>query len=78
MGLHGTLVASVEFKAGGDLYHELVRYNPNKVADITPEKVQGCDVHEGEFGKVGSIVLWRYTHGKYIHRYSQLISFQSS
>ncbi|KAK4481232.1 hypothetical protein RD792_012115 [Penstemon davidsonii] len=63
MGLHGKLVAAVEFKAGGDLYHELFRYNPNKVADITPEKIQGCDLHEGEFGKVGSIVTWS-TEGK--------------
>ncbi|KAL3849150.1 hypothetical protein ACJIZ3_011032 [Penstemon smallii] len=62
MGLSGKLVAAVEFKAGGDLFHELLRYKPDQFATITPEKVQGCDLHEGEYGKVGSIINWRYTH----------------
>ncbi|KAK1380790.1 hypothetical protein POM88_027534 [Heracleum sosnowskyi] len=27
---------------------------------MTPENIQGCDLHEGEFGKVGSVVIWKY------------------
>ncbi|KAK4479142.1 hypothetical protein RD792_014653 [Penstemon davidsonii] len=62
MGLTGKLVAAIEFRAGGDLFHELFRYNPQHISTTTPDKVQGCDLHEGEFGKVGSLICWRYTH----------------
>ncbi|KAL7093629.1 hypothetical protein ACP275_11G051200 [Erythranthe tilingii] len=62
MGLTGKLIAAVEFKAGGDVFHELFRHKPHHLSNITPEKVQGCDLHEGEFGHVGTIFTWRYTH----------------
>ncbi|EYU32956.1 hypothetical protein ABFS82_11G051000 [Erythranthe guttata] len=62
MGLTGKLISAIEFKAGGDVFHELIRHNPHQITDITPEKVQGCDLHEGEFGHVGTIVNWRYTY----------------
>ncbi|KAK4479146.1 hypothetical protein RD792_014657 [Penstemon davidsonii] len=64
MGLTGKLVAAIEFRAGGDVFHELVTLKPHHVSKTSPEKVQGCDLHEGEFGKVGSVICWRYTHGK--------------
>ncbi|KAK4479149.1 hypothetical protein RD792_014660 [Penstemon davidsonii] len=62
MGLTGKLVAAIEFRAGGDVFHELITHKPHHVSITSPEKVQGCDLHEGEFGKVGSIICWRYTH----------------
>lgn len=63
MGLQGKLVAAIEFKAGGDVFHELVRHNPHDLATVTPDKVQACDLHQGDYGHVGSIIGWRYTHG---------------
>lgn len=65
MGLTGKLIAAIEFKAGGDVFHELFRHNPQHLSTVTPGKVQGCDLHEGEFGHVGTIITWRYTHGEY-------------
>ncbi|KAH6816066.1 hypothetical protein C2S53_011795 [Perilla frutescens var. hirtella] len=62
MGLHGKLVAAIEFKAGGDVFHELFRNKPHHISTATPEKIKGCDLVEGEFGKVGSIICWTYTH----------------
>ncbi|KAL0333878.1 UNVERIFIED_CONTAM: MLP-like protein 28 [Sesamum angustifolium] len=62
MGLTGKLVAAIEFKAGGDLFHELFRHKPHHVSTTSPGKVQGCDLHEGEFGHVGSVICWKYTH----------------
>ncbi|XP_073062546.1 MLP-like protein 43 [Primulina eburnea] len=62
MGLIGTLIAATEFKAGGDLFHDLFKKKPQHISAASPDKVQGCDLHEGEFGKVGSIICWRYTH----------------
>lgn len=68
MGLRGKLMAAVEFKAGGgDVFHELFRHNPNHLSTVSPHKIQGCDLHEGEYGRVGSIVYWRYTHGTYVY-----------
>ncbi|KAK4479147.1 hypothetical protein RD792_014658 [Penstemon davidsonii] len=62
MGLTGKLVAAIEFRAGGDVFHELFTHKPHHVSTTTPEKIQSCDLHEGEFGKVGSVLFWRYTH----------------
>ncbi|KAK6126883.1 hypothetical protein DH2020_014461 [Rehmannia glutinosa] len=62
MGLTGKLVAAIEFKAGGDVFHELFRHKPQHISTVTPDKVQGCELHEGEFGHVGSIICWKYTH----------------
>ncbi|KAL8037622.1 hypothetical protein ABFX02_11G050600 [Erythranthe guttata] len=62
MGLTGKLISAIEFKAGGDVFHELIRHKPHQITDIAPEKVQGCDLHEGEYGHVGTIVNWRYTY----------------
>ncbi|KAL0345208.1 UNVERIFIED_CONTAM: MLP-like protein 28 [Sesamum radiatum] len=62
MGLTGKLVAAIEFKAGGDVFHELFRHKPHQVSTASPEKVHGCDLHEGEFGHVGSVICWNYTH----------------
>ncbi|XP_073157911.1 kirola-like [Henckelia pumila] len=62
MGLIGKLVAATEFKAGGDVFHDLFKQRPQHISTASPDKVQGCDLHEGEFGKVGSIISWRYTH----------------
>lgn len=66
MGLHGKLIAAIEFKAGGDVFHEIIRHNPEHFSKATPEKVHGCELHEGQFGHAGSIICWSYTHGKFI------------
>ncbi|EYU17813.1 hypothetical protein MIMGU_mgv1a014581mg [Erythranthe guttata] len=63
MGLPGKLIAAIEFKAGGDVFHELIRHKPDQLSTIHPGKVQGCDLHEGEFGHVGTVLSFKYTHG---------------
>ncbi|KAL7597912.1 hypothetical protein Lser_V15G26313 [Lactuca serriola] len=61
MALCGKLIGYVEVSKKGDIYN-LFRYNPNEIAVISPEKVQGCDLHDGERGGVGSVISWHYTH----------------
>ncbi|CAA3026917.1 kirola-like [Olea europaea subsp. europaea] len=61
MGLKGKLTAQIEMKAGGDLFHELVRYEPQQIPNISPTTIQGCDLHEGDWGNVGSVYFWKYT-----------------
>ena len=64
MGLTGNLVGQTEIKSDGDVFHELVRDKPHQISAIAPTHIQGCDLHEGEFGKVGSVIFWNYFHGK--------------
>lgn len=64
MGLTGKLFAQVEIKSDGDLFHHLFRHKPHHLSKISPKHVQSCDLHEGEFGKVGSVIFWKYVHGK--------------
>ena len=64
MGLHGKLVAAIEFKAGGDVFHDFFRHTPHDVPTAT-QYVHACDLIEGEFGHAGSIITWTYTHGTF-------------
>ncbi|KAL2545996.1 MLP-like protein [Forsythia ovata] len=62
MGLKGKLTAQVEIKAGGDVFHDLFRYKPQQIPNMSPTTIQGCDLHQGEWGTVGSFYFWKYTH----------------
>ncbi|KAK9668320.1 hypothetical protein RND81_13G051300 [Saponaria officinalis] len=61
MGVFGTMGIEVDIKHPGDVFHKLFGSNPHKVSDFVPDHVHGCDIHEGEFGKPGSIIQWEYT-----------------
>ncbi|XP_052206230.1 kirola-like [Diospyros lotus] len=62
MGLTGKMERQIELKSGGDLLHEIFKSKPHHVSGITPAKVQGCSLIQGEWGKNGSIICWNYTH----------------
>ncbi|CAI9096008.1 OLC1v1032068C1 [Oldenlandia corymbosa var. corymbosa] len=55
------LVSSVEIKSDGDVFHEIFRDRPHHISTMSPI-VKGVDLHDGDWGKVGSVVFWRYTH----------------
>ncbi|KAG8382753.1 hypothetical protein BUALT_Bualt05G0110100 [Buddleja alternifolia] len=61
MGLKGKLTVEKEIKCHGDVFHDLFRHKPHHLANITPDHIKSCDLHEGEFGAVGSVTLWKYT-----------------
>ncbi|CAI9785471.1 unnamed protein product [Fraxinus pennsylvanica] len=62
MGLKGKLTAQIEIKAGGDVFHELFSNTPHQLPNISPNIIQSCDLHEGEWGTVGSVYSWKFTH----------------
>ncbi|XP_059650626.1 kirola-like [Cornus florida] len=62
MGLCGKLVAQIEIKSGGDVFHELFRNTPHDIPNISPGCIQGCGLHQSDWGTVGSIYLWNYIH----------------
>ncbi|XP_021750122.1 MLP-like protein 43 [Chenopodium quinoa] len=64
MSLKRKLEGEVEIRAGaGDVYHEIYESRPHHVSHAAPHFVESCDVVEGEFGKPGSIILWKYKTG---------------
>ncbi|KVH97670.1 hypothetical protein Ccrd_000228, partial [Cynara cardunculus var. scolymus] len=63
MALIGKLMMQIEISSHGDIFHDLLRHRPNDLASITPAKVHGCDILDGQLGAVGSVISWNYTHG---------------
>lgn len=72
--LTNKLIAQVAFKAAGDIFHHLMCYNPRHLINATPDKIQDCKMHQGDFGVNGSVIEWSYTVGKLDSHLTHLIS----
>ncbi|KAF2594787.1 hypothetical protein F2Q70_00045227 [Brassica cretica] len=62
--LLGKLEAYVEIKASAEQFHNMFTARPHHVSKASPGYIQGCELHEGDWGKPGSIIFWNYFHGK--------------
>ena len=62
MSLMGKVEGETEIKASAKDFHEIFSCKPHHVSGHSPDNIQGCDLHEGEWGKPGSIVYWNYVH----------------
>lgn len=62
-GLPDRLIAQIAFKAGGDVFHEILAKKPKHLAKVIPNKVQDCELQQGQFGTAGSVIHWTYTLG---------------
>ncbi|EYU29497.1 hypothetical protein MIMGU_mgv1a021619mg [Erythranthe guttata] len=62
MGLTGKLVSETNIKSDGDVFHEIFRHRPHHISDMSPDHIQGVDLHDGKWGTVGSQIFWNYTH----------------
>ncbi|RID74861.1 hypothetical protein BRARA_B01938 [Brassica rapa] len=60
--LVGKLETDVEIKASAGQFHHMFTGKPHHVSKASPGNIQGCDLHEGDWGKPGSIILWNYVH----------------
>ncbi|KZV46401.1 kirola-like [Dorcoceras hygrometricum] len=60
MGITGKLSAQIEVKCGGDVFHQLYKHKPHEVSNICSGLVQSCDLHQGSWGEVGSVICWNY------------------
>ncbi|KAL4278189.1 hypothetical protein GQ457_03G010460 [Hibiscus cannabinus] len=54
--------ADVEIKASPEQFHDMFANKPHHVHHTCYDKIQGCELHEGEWGKVGTVVYWSYVH----------------
>ncbi|TQD90093.1 hypothetical protein C1H46_024331 [Malus baccata] len=59
----GKLEADVEIKASAAKFHEMFTHKPHHISNASNRNIQGCDLHEGDWGTVGSVVYWNYFHG---------------
>ncbi|KAF3431976.1 hypothetical protein FNV43_RR26910 [Rhamnella rubrinervis] len=60
--LAGKLETDVEINAPSTKFHEIFKHRPHHVSNHASDFVQGCDLHEGEWGAVGSVICWKYFH----------------
>ncbi|KAL1192344.1 MLP-like protein 31 [Cardamine amara subsp. amara] len=60
--LTGELEVEVEIKAPAEKFYEIYAGRPHHVAKATPRNVQACDLHDGDWGIVGSVIVWNYVH----------------
>ncbi|KAK8526240.1 hypothetical protein V6N13_017292 [Hibiscus sabdariffa] len=61
-GTTGKLEVDVEIKASPEQFHDMFTNKPHHVHHTCKDKIQGCDLLEGEWGKVGTIIHWNYVH----------------
>ena len=62
MGLFGKVEADVEITASASKFHEIFHQKPHHISNFSTD-IHVVDLLEGEWGKVGSIIVWRYSHG---------------
>ena len=67
MALYGKLEIDVEIKASAEKFHEILHQKPHHMSKASSDKIQSCELHEGEWGKVGSILYFTYVHGLFIN-----------
>ncbi|KAL2920981.1 MLP-like protein 43 [Bienertia sinuspersici] len=61
MGIKGKFEVEYEINCNGDILHEIFSSRPHNLCEMSPLNVHSCELHEGEFGKVGSVLDWSYT-----------------
>lgn len=64
--LFGKLETEVEINAPAAKYHELFTRRPHHLSNIKPDKIQSCDLLEGQWGHLGSVISWNYCYGMYL------------
>jgi hypothetical protein len=60
--LCGKLETDVEIKASPKQFHHMFTHKPHHISNVSSDKVQGCELHDGAWGTVGSVIHWKYFH----------------
>ncbi|MCD7470836.1 hypothetical protein HAX54_010997 [Datura stramonium] len=58
MSLEGTLVLEINIKCDRNVFHEIYRYRSYHISNMSPDKIQNVDIHEGE----GELHPWCLRH----------------
>lgn len=60
----GKLEKVVETKGPVEKFHEIFGCKPHSMSNICPEKIQGVQMHDGDWGAAGSVTNWNYVLGE--------------
>ena len=63
MGCLEKLEAEVEINSPASKLHQTFHARPYHMCNASPNKLQSCKLLEGEWGKIGSVLLWNFVHG---------------
>ncbi|KAL0701415.1 hypothetical protein Bca4012_057537 [Brassica carinata] len=61
-GLVGKVEADLENKASAGKFHHMFAGRQGEWLKATPGKIKSCELLEGDWGKLGSVVIWNYVH----------------
>ena len=62
MGLFEKVETDVEIRASSLKCKEIIHERPHHISDVSTDIIHGINLHEGEWGKVDSILYWKYLH----------------
>ena len=62
MTLSGQLETELEAKVSASIFHDVLSCRPHHFSNMTPDHVHGVELHEGEWGKPGTVITWTYKH----------------
>jgi hypothetical protein len=62
LNLYGKLEVNIEIKASPEQFHEVFSKRPHHLSNVSGNNIQGVELHEGEWGKLGSVIFWNYFH----------------
>ncbi|CAN0920939.1 MLP-like protein 43 [Linum grandiflorum] len=60
--IHGKLEAYFGVRVAADIFHDVFTCRPHHVSNMSSQKVQACGIHQGQWGKPGSVICWNYFH----------------
>ncbi|KAK1416056.1 hypothetical protein QVD17_31844 [Tagetes erecta] len=67
MPLNGTLAKQVNIKLPANVLFDVYRYRLHHISQMSPDNVTSVDLLNGEWGTVGSVIVWNIIHdGKLI------------
>ncbi|KFK35165.1 hypothetical protein AALP_AA5G248100 [Arabis alpina] len=60
--LVGKLEIEVEIITSAEKFHHMFAGRLHHISKATPGNIQSCELQEGDWGKVGSVIFWNYVH----------------
>ena len=63
MTLSGALAKEASINSDGDAFFEIFSRKPYLTADMSPLNIRRVDLIDGDWGSVGSIIMWNYFYG---------------
>lgn len=60
------LEGGVEINASALMFYEIYHMKPYLIPKFSSAKIQRCTLNEGEWGKLGSVYHWHYSHGLFL------------